>query len=81
MGGEVYRGAAIPELERHHFYADWCFEWIRSFLYDGTAAVETKNSTTQLPTEMVSVIAHDAKCELLVVDYEAGAISRVIPVR
>ena len=33
-GGYVYRGSAIPELDGHYFYADWCGGWIRSFRYD-----------------------------------------------
>ena len=81
VGGEVYRGAAIPELDGHYFYADWCFGWIRSFRYDGTAAVDRKDWSSQLPVEMLSAFGHDAKGELLVVDYEAGGIFRVVPVR
>ncbi len=81
VGGEVYRGAAIPELDGHYFYADWCFGWIRSFRYDGTTAVDRKDWSTQLPADMVSAFGRDAKGELLVIDYEAGTVSRVIPVR
>jgi glucose/arabinose dehydrogenase len=81
VGGEVYRGKAIPELDGHYFYADWCFGWIQSFRYDGTAAVDSRDWSRQLPAEMVSAFGHDAKGELLVVDYEAGKISRVVPVR
>ena len=81
VGGEVYRGAAIPELDGHYFYADWCFGWIRSFRYDGTTAVDRKDWSTQLPTDMVSAFGRDAKGELLVVDYQAGAIFRIVPVR
>jgi glucose/arabinose dehydrogenase len=80
-GGEVYRGAAIPELDGHYFYADWCFGWIRSFRWDGTAATEKKDWSEQLPAEMVSAFGHDFNGELLVVDYEAGVVSRVVPVR
>ena len=77
----MYRGAAIPELDGHYFYADWCFGWIRSFRYDGTTAVDRKDWSSQLSTDMVSAFGRDAKGELLVVDYEAGAISRIVPVR
>lgn len=80
-GGEVYRGVAIPELDGHYFYADWCFGWIRSFRYDGAAAVERRDWSRQLKAEMVSSFGHDAKGELLVVDYAAGTISRVVAVR
>ncbi len=81
VGGEVYRGAAIPELDGHYFYADWCLGWIKSFRYDGTTAVDRKDWSKQLPADMVSAFGHDAKGELLVVDYDAGSISRVVPVR
>ena len=30
-GGRVYRGSAIPELNSHYFYADWCGGLVRSF--------------------------------------------------
>lgn len=81
VGGEVYRGTAIPELDGHYFYADWCFGWIQSFRYDGATAVDRKDWSKQLPAEMVSSFGHDAKGELLVVDYDAGVVSRIVAVR
>jgi len=33
-GGHVYRGQAIPELQGHYFYADYCTAIIRSFRWD-----------------------------------------------
>jgi glucose/arabinose dehydrogenase len=30
-GGYVYRGAAMPELNGHYFFSDFCGGWIRSF--------------------------------------------------
>lgn len=33
-GGYVYRGDAIPSLQGHYFYGDFCSGWIRSFSYD-----------------------------------------------
>ena len=30
IGGHVYRGAALPELRGHFFYADYCGGWLRS---------------------------------------------------
>jgi hypothetical protein len=41
-GGFVYRGAAIPEIAGHYFYADYCAGWIRSFRYAGGAAADAK---------------------------------------
>jgi glucose/arabinose dehydrogenase len=39
-GGFVYRGAAIPELDGHYLYADYCAGWLRSFRVVGTAVTE-----------------------------------------
>ncbi len=37
-GGYVYRGAAIPELDGHYFFADYCAGFVSSFRYvDGEA--------------------------------------------
>ena len=80
-GGEVYRGTAIPEIDGHYFYADWCLGWIRSFRYDGSAATEKKDWSSQLGAEMVSSFGHDANGELLVVDHGAGKVLRVVAVR
>ena len=33
IGGPVYRGSRIPEIEGHHFYSDYCRSWLRSFRY------------------------------------------------
>ena len=77
-GGEVYRGSAIPEIDGHYFYADWCRGWIRSFRYDGASAVDRKDWSRQLKADMVSAFGHDAKGELLVVDYAGGTVSRIV---
>ncbi len=42
IGGEVYRGDAIPALRGHYFYADFCSFRLRSFTYrDGEARQKT----------------------------------------
>jgi len=40
VGGFVYRGAAMPELQGRFFYSDFCSGWLRSFRYGGGQAVE-----------------------------------------
>jgi glucose/arabinose dehydrogenase len=40
IGGFVYRGSAIPELRGRYLYSDLCGGWLRSFRYNGNAAVE-----------------------------------------
>jgi glucose/arabinose dehydrogenase len=42
IGGYVYRGGAIPEIDGSYFYSDWCGGFLRSFrLEDGIAVEET----------------------------------------
>ncbi len=48
-GGFVYRGSAIPEINGHYFYSDWCTGLMRSFIYaDGVVTSQT-DWTDQLP--------------------------------
>jgi glucose/arabinose dehydrogenase len=42
-GGFVYRGAAIPEVQGHYFYSDYCSGWLRSFRFSGGAAVDQRD--------------------------------------
>ena len=80
-GGEVYRGPAMPELDGHYFYADWCYGWIRSLRVADGAAVDQQDWSADLPAAMVSSFGHDAEGELLVLDWDAGTVSRIVPVR
>jgi glucose/arabinose dehydrogenase len=80
-GGEVYRGAAIPELDGHYFYADWCSGWIRSFRYDQAKVTAARDWSNQLGAKMVSSFGHDSNGELLVLDWSADTLSRIVPVR
>jgi glucose/arabinose dehydrogenase len=48
-GGYVYRGSAIPELDGHYFYGDFCGGWVKSFRYSGgTSNTDHQNWTTDL---------------------------------
>ena len=47
-GGIVYRGGSIPELQGHYFYSDFCGGYLRSFRYDGVAAVDHTDWTEQV---------------------------------
>jgi glucose/arabinose dehydrogenase len=65
-GGSVYRGAAIPALEGHYFYADYCEGWLRSFRFEGGAAVDHREWDVPSPGSVVS-FGTDAAGELYVV--------------
>jgi glucose/arabinose dehydrogenase len=80
-GGEVYRGSAIPELRGHYFYADWCWGWIRSFRYDAGRVTRPRDWSNQLRAQNVSAFGRDANGEILVLDWQAATVSRIVPVR
>jgi hypothetical protein len=39
----VYRGSAMPEIQGHYFYSDYCASWLRSFRYEAGAALEQQD--------------------------------------
>lgn len=47
-GGVVYRGSAIPEVDGHFFYSDYCGGYLRSFAWDGSQAIEETDWTPQV---------------------------------
>jgi glucose/arabinose dehydrogenase len=47
-GGVVYRGAAIPQLDGHYFYSDYCGGYLRSLLNADGAAAEMRDWTEQV---------------------------------
>ena len=49
-GGYVYRGSAIPELDGHYFYGDFCSGWVRSFRYTGDGVADPWDWSTDLGT-------------------------------
>lgn len=79
-GGYVYRGAAIPELAGHYFYADWVREWIRSFrLVDG-AVTEPQDWTSELQPGQINSFGVDGAGELLIATWD-GTVARIVPIR
>lgn len=49
-GGYVYRGSAIPELDGHYFYGDFCSGWVRSFRYAGDGIADRWDWSADLGT-------------------------------
>jgi glucose/arabinose dehydrogenase len=78
-GGYVYRGAAIPELDGHYFYSDWCQGWIRSFHYqDGVAGAQ--RDWPELQPGQVDTFGVDQQGELYLGTWD-GKIYRLVPIR
>jgi glucose/arabinose dehydrogenase len=80
-GGEVYRGAAIPELAGVYFYADYCTALVRSFRWARGAVYQHWNWRPVLdPDFKLSTIAsfgHDADGELYLVTLD-GVIYKLV---
>ena len=76
IGGHVYRGPAIPEIDGLYFYADYCAGWVRSFRYQNGIAqeqVEWPDLAVTRPTSF----GIDAVGELYIAS-ESGTIYRVV---
>jgi glucose/arabinose dehydrogenase len=79
-GGVVYRGTAIPEVDGHYFYSDYCGGWLRSFFLDGSTAADHRDWTDEVgvPGSVVSFgVDHTGEVYVLTPD----AIRRIEPVR
>jgi len=79
VGGPVYRGCRMPGHRGKLFFGDFCDGWVRSLIYsNGTAGFLTDYPGLQIAN--VSAIGTDAAGELYLADFDAGEVSRVVPV-
>lgn len=80
-GGFVYRGVAIPELDGHYFYSDWCTGFLRSFRYVDGEVVDATDWTEELGSPgQVTSFGLDADGELHVTTW-GGDVYKLVPVR
>ena len=83
-GGRVYRGPAIPEVEGHYFYADWCSGVIRTFRLDttnGDVAVDEADWTEDLAAlGQVTSFGIDNQGELYTVNWN-GELHKIVAQR
>jgi len=77
-GGFVYRGAAIPALQGHYFYADYCQGWVRSFRFENGQAVDSQQWPALAPGGAIPSFGQDAAGELYVMNSE-GRVFRITP--
>lgn len=73
-GGYVYRGEAIPQLDGHYFFSDFCSGFIRSIAPSGEV-FDWTDQTGTLPS--VTSFGVDTDGELLVISGE-GTVYRVV---
>jgi glucose/arabinose dehydrogenase len=92
-GGYVYRGCAIPALQGHYFFADFCSSQIWSFPVTGTGSPVPANSVTDRSAELdppgnlsinaVTSFGEDALGELYICkrgNGTNGEVYKIIPV-
>jgi len=83
IGGQVYRGTAIPGLGGTYFFADLCTGKIWSLRYDGVTVSEFTDRTAELaPTngsaiQVILSFGQDSAGELYILDRADGEIFRI----
>jgi hypothetical protein len=77
-GGFVYRGAAIPALQGHYFYSDYCRGWVRSFRFENGSAVDQFQWPALAPGSGVPSFGRDATGELYVMSTD-GVVFKIVP--
>jgi glucose/arabinose dehydrogenase len=84
IGGHVYRGAALPELQGCYFFADFCSGQIWSLRYDGSQVSDLRDRTAELANQeghaidLITSFGVDALGELYILDKTSSEIFKVI---
>lgn len=76
-GGYVYRGSAIPDLQGHYFYADFCQGWVRSLRYAGGAVTDQASWPTLIPGGPILSFGEDSAGELYILQAGGGVFKIV----
>ena len=82
-GGFVYRGSCIPDLRGTYLYADYCDDFVRSFVLEGGEAVEQRDLTKVLDPDgrrvrNVSSFGRDGAGELYVIAHRDGRVFKIV---
>jgi glucose/arabinose dehydrogenase len=82
IGGYVYRGTLIPELQGQYVFGDLCGGWVHSFRYDVStrSAGPVTDWTAQIGGEIAGIISfgQDAAGELYITTAD-GRVYRIVP--
>ncbi|HUF34828.1 MAG TPA: PQQ-dependent sugar dehydrogenase, partial [Gemmatimonadales bacterium] len=77
-GGYVYRGAEIPELQGHYFYADFCRGFVRSMRLEADTVAEEADWPALRPGGGIPSFGEDAAGELYVLVSD-GRVLKIVP--
>jgi glucose/arabinose dehydrogenase len=83
VGGYVYRGNDIGDLQGTYFFADYSTTSIWSFRYDGQNLTDFRDRTTELDPSpfnigSISSFGEDEKGELYILDLDDGEVYRIV---
>jgi glucose/arabinose dehydrogenase len=85
IGGRVYRGCDIPDLQGAYFCADYCSDTIWSFRYEGGSVVDLQQRQEELDPpgsdSIASIVGfgEDGRGELYICDL-GGQVFKIVPV-
>ena len=74
----------MPDLQGTYFYADYCDDWVRTFVPVGAEATRRRDVTKELDPEgrrlrNVSSFGRDGFGELYVVSHRDGRVFKIVP--
>jgi glucose/arabinose dehydrogenase len=80
-GGFVYRGSAIPSVQGHYFYSDFCKGNLSSFRFSDGGASDFREWTESIGVTFsnVSSFGQDHDGELYVLSYSDGKVYKLVP--
>jgi hypothetical protein len=84
IGGHVYRGCAVPDLQGDYFFADLCSARIWSFRWDGQQTTRFRERTAELNppgpqhADNITSFGEDACGELYFTGF-SGRVHRIVP--
>lgn len=80
VGGEVYRGTAIPELIGHYFFGDFCRGWVKTIVYQN-GVITSENDWPDLDKgSHLTSFGSDARGELYFTNFE-GELWKIVRAR
>ena len=76
-GGYVYRGSALPDLDGHYFFADYCKGFVKSISWPASTTIGDWTSILS-PGGGISSFGQDARGELYILQL-GGLVWRIVP--
>ena len=81
IGGLVYRGSAIPQIDGEFFYSDFCQRFIRSIVYDGETISLKREWVPRQPGWLDPILSFgvDSDGEMYLLTGGEGVVYKFVP--